>query len=76
LSLLRADSIGSITPANSQIVAQFTGYDCHFYAIEVSSNLVNWVSVSTNCPVNGMFRFTNSAVPNANQQFYRTILLQ
>jgi hypothetical protein len=76
LSLLRADSIGSITPANSQIVAQFTGYDGHSYAIEVSSNLVNWVSVSTNCPVNGIFSFTNSAVPNANQQFYRTILLQ
>jgi hypothetical protein len=76
LSLLRADSIGSIAPMNSQIVAQFTGYDGHSYAIEVSSNLVNWASVSTNCPVNGIFSFTNSAVPNANQQFYRTILLQ
>ena len=76
LSLLRADSIGSIAPVNSQIVVQFTGYDDHSYAIEVSSNLVNWVSISTNCPVNGMFGLTNSSAPNANQQFYRSILLQ
>jgi hypothetical protein len=76
LSLLRADSIGSIAPVNGQRVAQFTGYDGHAYAIEVSSDLINWVSISTNCPVNGMFGFTNSAAPNANQQFYRSVLLQ
>jgi hypothetical protein len=76
LSLLRADSIGSIAPVNGQRVVQFTGYDGHAYAIEVSSDLINWVSISTNCPVNGMFGFTNSAAPNANQQFYRSVLLQ
>ena len=76
LSLLRADSIGSITPVNGQTLVQFTGYDGHAYAIQVSSDLINWVSISTNCPVNGMFGFTNSAAPNANQQFYRSVLLQ
>ncbi|MGA3141539.1 MAG: hypothetical protein ABSF10_00645 [Verrucomicrobiota bacterium] len=76
LSLLRADSIGSIATLNSQPVVQFTGYDGHAYAIEVSSDLLNWVSISTNCPVNGIFAFTNSAASNANQQFYRSILLQ
>ena len=76
LSLLRADSIGSIAPVNGQRVVKFTGYDGHAYAIEVSSDLINWVSISTNCPVNGMFGFTNSAAPNANQQFYRSVLLQ
>jgi hypothetical protein len=76
LSLLRADSIGSITPVNGQTLVQFTGYDGHAYAIEASSDLINWVSISTNCPVNGMFGFTNSAAPNANQQFYRSVLLQ
>jgi hypothetical protein len=75
-SLLRADSIGSIAPVNGQTVVQFTGYDGHAYAIEVSSDLINWVSISTNCPVNGMFGFTNSAALNTSPQFYRSILLQ
>jgi hypothetical protein len=76
LSLLRADSIGSIAPGNGQTVVQFTGYDGHAYAIEVSSDLINWVSISTNCPVNGMFGFTNSAALNTSPQFYRSVLLQ
>jgi hypothetical protein len=76
LSLLRIDSVGSIALINSQPVVQFTGYDGHAYVIQVSSDLVNWVSVSTNCPVNGVFNFTNSATLNANQQFYRLVLLQ
>ena len=76
LSLLRADSIGSAAWLNSQPLMLFTGYDGHRYAIESSADLVNWVSLSTNDPVNGVFRFTNAAVPNANQQFFRSVLLQ
>ena len=76
LSLLRADSIGSVGLMNGQSLFQFTGYDGHAYIIQASSNLVNWVSVSTNYPVNGMLNFTNSATQNANQQFYRSVLLQ
>jgi hypothetical protein len=75
LPLLRADSIGSVATANGQVVVQFTGYDSHSYAIEVSSNLVDWTSISTNCPVGGVFSFTNSPTLNANPQFYRSILL-
>jgi hypothetical protein len=76
LSLLRADSVGSIALMNSQMIVQFTGYDGHAYAIQTSSDLVNWVSISTNCPVNGAFSFTNPAMLNSNQQFYRSVLLQ
>lgn len=76
LSLLRADSIGSASRLNGQPLVQFTGYDGHTYAIELSSDLVNWASISTNYPLNGMFLFTNSAMPNVNQQFYRSVLLQ
>jgi hypothetical protein len=76
LSLLRVDSIGSAGLFNGQRVAQFTGYDNHAYAVEVSSNLVNWASVSTNYPVNGTFSYTNSMTTNTNPQFYRSILLQ
>jgi hypothetical protein len=75
LPLLRADSIGSVTTANGQVVVQFTGYDGHCYAIEVSSNLVNWISIGTNSPAGCVFSFTNSPTLNANPQFYRSILL-
>ena len=76
LALLRADSIGSAAWLNGQSLMQFTGYDGHSYAIQASADLVNWASVSTNGPVNGVFSFTNSAVPKVNQQFYRSVLLQ
>jgi len=75
LPLLRADSIGSVATANGQVVVQFTGYDGHSYAIQVSSNLVDWTSIGTNCPVGGVLSFTNSPTLNANPQFYRSILL-
>ncbi|HEV2454126.1 MAG TPA: hypothetical protein VGY98_07685 [Verrucomicrobiae bacterium] len=73
LPLFGVDSIGSMTAANGQIVIRFTGDDNDAYAIQSSPDLVNWTSVSTNCPVNGVFTFTNSAA--ANTQFYRTVLL-
>jgi hypothetical protein len=76
LPLLRADSIGSVVSANSEPVVQFTGYDGHAYAIQTSSDLVNWASISTNCTVNGVVSFTNSMMLNASQQFYRSVLLR
>jgi hypothetical protein len=76
LSLLRADSIGSIALTNGQTLVQFTGYDGHAYAVQVSSDLMNWANISTNSPVNGTFNFMISAPVNASQQFYRSVLLQ
>jgi len=76
LPLLRADSIGSIVSLNGQMLVQFTGYDGHAYAVQVSSDLMNWTSINTNYPVNGIFSFTNSAALNTSPQFYRSILLQ
>jgi hypothetical protein len=76
LSLVRPDSIGSIVSANGQMVIQFTGYDGHPYAIEASSDLVNWPSVATNYPVNGIFTITNPPPIDASPQFYRSVLLQ
>jgi hypothetical protein len=73
LPLLRIDSIGSMTTANGQVIIQFTGDDNHVYAVQVSPNLLNWTTISTNCPVNGIFSITNAAT--ANPQFYRTALL-
>ena len=76
LSLVRADSIGSVAPTNGQIVFQFTGYDGHSYAVEFSSDLVSWAIVSTNNPANGILTFTNPPPVNASAQFYRSVLLQ
>jgi hypothetical protein len=73
LPLLRTDSIGSVSN-NGQIVIQFTGDDGHVYAVQSSCNLVNWTSVSTNCPFGGIFTFTNTIT--ADPRFYRTVLLQ
>lgn len=75
LPLLRADSVGSIVTTNGQITAQFSGYDNHTYAVEASSNLVDWTSVSTNRSVNGGFGLTNVTPANASRQFYRSVLL-
>ncbi len=76
LPLLRSDSVGSIVLENGQTVVRFTGYDGHAYAIEVSPDIINWLSVSTNYPVNGVLDFTNSASGAVNQRFYRSVLLQ
>jgi hypothetical protein len=75
LSLLRADSVGSVASASGLMTIQFTGSDGHTYAVEVSPDLVNWTRVSTNCPVGDAFNFTNSPALNGSAQFYRSVLL-
>jgi len=76
LPLLRVDSIGTMTSTNGQLQVQFSGYDAHVYAIQLSPDLLNWTSISTNSPINGVI---NAAIPwvgNAPSQFYRTVLIQ
>jgi hypothetical protein len=76
LPLLRADSIGAIAPVAGQVQVQFTGYDGHLYAVQVSADLVNWTNLSTNIPANGTFSLTISASAGAGAQFYRSAVLQ
>jgi len=76
LSLVRPDSIGSIAPANGTWTVQFTGYDSHAYAVQSSSNLVDWTNLGTNVPVCGGFGFTNAVAPGTGRQFYRSVLVQ
>jgi hypothetical protein len=73
LPLLRADSFGKIVPANGQLAMSFSGYDGHTYAIEASSNFIDWAIISTNSPSDGNFGITNT--PSSGQQFYRSVLL-
>lgn len=74
LPLLRLDSIGSIASTSGHTIIHFTGDDNHAYEVQVSSNLLTWASISTNCPFNGSFAVTNSGTANA--RYYRSILLQ
>ncbi len=73
LARLREDSVGSIQPGSPPTI-QFTGSDDFPYAVETSTNLVNWISVSTNYPSNGVFEFALPPVSGTNR-FYRSTLL-
>jgi hypothetical protein len=76
LPLLRPDSIGSVVSSANPVQIQFTGLDAWHYAVETSSNLVDWVAVSTNYyPSNGIFTFTEAAPASSAARFYRSILL-
>jgi hypothetical protein len=73
LLLLRPDSIGAISPTNDGWSLQFSGSDSYAYALQTSTNLVNWDTVSTNYPVQG--RFDTSPLQNSSARYYRTVLL-
>lgn len=75
LPLLRTDSIGSVIQTDGMARIEFTGFDDYPYAIEISTNLVDWMSVSTNYPTNGVFEFVEPAVVEGEQRFYRSMLL-
>jgi hypothetical protein len=74
LPLLRADSLGSFGFKHGHAVVQFTGYDDHAYAVEISPDLVNWTRIGTNCPSDGVFTITNSAAEG--NWFFRSVLLR
>jgi len=73
LPLLHVDSFGQIAPLNDGFRLSFSGDDGHPYAVQVSSNLLDWVSISTNSPSEGSFGITNSV--SEGRQYYRSVLL-
>ncbi|HWC61272.1 MAG TPA: hypothetical protein VHC44_16380, partial [Verrucomicrobiae bacterium] len=74
LPLLRIDSIGAMISTNGQMQVQFSGYDGYNYIVQVSSDLIHWINLSTNTPVNGAFYFVVPVQSNSPQQFYRSLL--
>ena len=75
LPLLRPDSVGAMIQVNGGWNIQFSGSDGFAYALQTSTNLVNWDVVSTNCPVKGSFSVPIPSVPNSQERFYRSVLL-
>ena len=75
LAKLRADSFGSVGLGGGQLQIRFTGFDGYPYAVQVSSNLVDWATVSTNYPTHGAFGFTETPSANPPKRFYRSALL-
>lgn len=74
IALLRPDSFLAITPPNSgsQLDLSFSGFDDYAYTVERSSNLLNWTSLGTYSPTNGVFKLPTGNDPRS--QFYRTVL--
>ena len=74
LPLLRPDSAGAMVQTNGGWNIRFSGCDSYAYALQSSTDLVNWISVSTNYPAQGGFNVPIAPMLNANR-FYRSVLL-
>jgi hypothetical protein len=71
---LRPDSVGALSLTNGLVNLQFSGSDAYCYELQESTNLVNWISITTTHPVQGRF---NLAIPEptACKMYYRSVLL-
>ena len=67
LSLISAQDL----PGNRFRVT-VTGTAPQGFVIQASTNLANWISLSTNNLVGGQFDYTNSGLTNIPNRFYRT----
>lgn len=73
LPLLRQDSVISPFVIPGSLVLQISGNDSYSYQVQVSSNLFDWTSISTNQPSDGSFILTVPQ-PGGSRQFYRSKL--
>ena len=74
LPLLRPDSTSTVTLGGGTLQVQFTGTDGYAYAVQTSSNLLDWTTISTNYPGNGSFNFMDALTPDSRRRFYRSVL--
>jgi hypothetical protein len=74
LPLLRPDSTSTVTLSGGTLQVQFTGADGYAYAVQTSSNLLDWTTIRTNYPANGSFNFLDTPPPGSPRRFYRSIL--
>ena len=74
LPLLRPDSTSTVTLSGGTLQVQFTGADGYAYAVQTSSNLLDWTTISTNYPANGSFNFMDTPPHGSPRRFYRSVL--
>jgi hypothetical protein len=75
LTLLRPDSVGSVSGAGGVLQIQFSGADGYSYAVQSSLDFLNWITLITNHPTNGSLTFTDTPLPGFPGRFYRSLLL-
>jgi hypothetical protein len=59
--------------ANQQFSFQLVGSANTNYVLQVSSNLVDWLSIATNSSANGLWNFSDATTPSPPLRFYRAI---
>jgi hypothetical protein len=70
---MAAPAILSGSFVNGQFRLTITAQAGLMYAIQVSTNLASWVSLSTNtAPSSGTIKFTDTTSPSPKVRFYRT----
>lgn len=74
LPRLRSDSVASIALGDGMVEIRFTGQDGFRYAVECSTNLQDWIRVSTNQPVNGTFSVSEPPAFGENRCYRATLL--
>jgi len=75
LARLRPDSTGGIVFINGGWSVQFSGADGFDYAVQTSTDLVNWQNVCTNQPAQGVLNFPIAPATGGQPRFYRSLLL-
>lgn len=75
LPRLRPDSFGEMHSTNGGFIASFTGADGFDYAIQSSTNLTGWQTLSTNQATQGILIFPAIHGYESSRRFYRSILL-
>jgi hypothetical protein len=69
---LRPDSVGTARARDGRFRLRFSGQEGCRYAVQVSTNLVEWTSLSTNAPDGDAFELDLPMEPGRMRTFYRT----
>ncbi len=65
--------VAPTAPKPGAFVLQLTGLSGATYSMQTSTDLVNWVSISTNVLQSSSINVTNPLIPSATRQYWRTV---